>query len=80
MIRAGEIADFAGAARRLDLTRARVSQIASLLLLAPTIQEAILAMPPVTSGRDPVTERQLRPLTAEPNWDRQLSMWRQIDV
>ena len=46
----------------------------------PTIQGAILAMPPVTNGRDPVTERQLRPITGEADWNRQLTMWRQINV
>ncbi len=80
MVRDGEIADYADAARRLNLTRARVTQIANLLLLAPKIQEAILSLPPITEGRDPITERQLRPITAEPDWNKQLSMWRQINV
>ncbi len=80
MVRGGEIADYADAARRLNLTRARVTQITNLLLLAPEIQEGILDLPLVTNGRDPVTERQLRPIVAEPDWNKQLSMWRQINV
>ena len=80
MIRNGELDDLAEAARRLNLTRARVTQITNLLLLAPAIQEAILDLPLVTDGRDPVTERQLRPIAAEPEWNRQLEMWRQINV
>ena len=80
MIRNGELDDLAEAARRQNLTRARVTQITNLLLLAPGIQEAVLGMPLVTNGRDPVTERQLRPIAAEPDWNRQLSMWRQINV
>ena len=80
MIRSGELDDLADAARRLNLTRARLSQITNLLLLAPAIQEAILGMPLVTEGRDPVTERQLRPITADPDWNKQLTMWRQINV
>ena len=78
MIRAGELRDLAHAAEVLRLTRARMTQIVSLTLLAPAIQQAILALPPVTEGRDPVTERQLRPVAAEPVWDRQLAMWRKI--
>ena len=80
MVRVGEITDYAEAARRLGLTRARISQITSLLLLAPPIQEAILDLPPVTNGRDPISERQLRPIAAEPDWSKQLELWRQIDV
>ena len=80
MVRNGELDDMAEAARQLNLTRARVTQITNLLLLAPRIQEAILDLPPVTNGRGPVTERQLRPIAAEPDWNRQLSMWRQINV
>ena len=57
MVRDGEFTDHADAARRLRLTRARITQITSLLLLAPTIQEAILDLPPVTTGRDPISER-----------------------
>jgi len=80
MMRGGEITDLAEAARRMTLTRARVTQIANLLLLAPEIQEAILDLPLVTDGCDRVTERQLRPIAAEPEWNRQLEMWRQINA
>jgi hypothetical protein len=74
-IRAGELDDLAHAARVLGLTRARVTQIANLTLLAPAIQEEILAMPPVTVGRDVVTERTLRAIVAEPVWKRQRELW-----
>ncbi len=59
MVRDGEIADYADAARRLGLTRARVTQITNLLLLSPEIQTEILDLPPVAKGRDPVSERRL---------------------
>jgi hypothetical protein len=74
-VRAGELDDLAHAARVFGLTRARVTQLVNLTLLAPTIQAEILAMPPVTVGRDPVTERTLRPIVAEPVWERQVGMW-----
>ena len=74
-IRAGELDDLARAARVFGLTRARVTQIVNLMLLAPEIQEAILGMLPVTVGRDPITERTLRPVVAEPVWERQASLW-----
>ena len=78
MVQAGAFRDYADAARRLRLTRARVSQITSLVLLAPQIQEAILDLPPVVNGRDPITERQLRVIVAEPDWNAQRDLWNQI--
>ena len=80
MIRNSELDDLADTARRLNLTRARVTQVMNLLLLAPEIQEAVLDMPLVTNGHDTITERQLRPIVAEPDWNKQLSMWRQINA
>ncbi len=77
-IRAGELRDLAHAADVMGLTRARVTQIANLTLLAPEIQEEILSAPPITEGRDPISERQLRPIAAEPVWDRQMALWRAL--
>ena len=75
-IRDGELRDYAHAAKVLGLTRARVSQISGLTLLAPAIQEAILNMP--ESRRDAVTERQLREIVTEPLWERQMRLWRLV--
>lgn len=77
-LRDGELSDLATVARRASLTRARVTQILGLLLLAPDIQEAILSLPPFTRGRDPMPERALRPLVAEPNWSAQRRRWARI--
>ena len=77
-VRTGEFRDLANAARRLGLTRARVSQITNLLLLAPEIQEAILSFSRVESGHDPVSERALRSIAGEPIWDRQMRKWEQV--
>jgi len=78
MVRAGELRDLAHAARVMGLTRARVTQVMNLLLLAPEIQEAILTLPPVTKGRDTVTERTLRRIVAEAEWDRQRLLWNDV--
>ena len=75
MIRTGELKDLADAAQVFGVTRARMTQIASLLLLAPEIQEQILYLPLVTNRRDPVTERALRRIVAELDWKRQLELW-----
>jgi len=78
LVRDGEVADYADLARLGYVTRARVTQIMNLLNLAPDIQEAILFLPPVDSGRDPVIERDLRPIAAIANWRKQRALWSQV--
>ncbi len=70
-IRSGEVRDWAEAARLVGVTRARMTQIAKMLLLAPQIQETILNLSNVTRGPDPVTERALRAAAAEVDWRNQ---------
>ncbi len=55
----GEFSDYADMARSLGFTRARVTQIMDLLLLAADIQEEILFLE-VTPGAQPISERVLR--------------------
>src|SRR4051812_12047968 len=59
LIADGEAPNYAALACLAHVSRARVTQIANLTLLAPGIQEAILFLPPVIKGRDPLTEREL---------------------
>ncbi len=75
LITSGAIADQAEAARLGHITRARMTQIINLLLLAPDIQEAILNLPRVTRGRDPIVETHLRRLVQERSWTRQREAW-----
>ena len=75
MIQNGELRDLADAARAIGFTRARLTQIMNLLLLAPAIQEAILELPQVTTKRDPISERSLRRIVAEPDWNKQWALW-----
>jgi len=77
-IQAGQLRDLADAARLLGLTRARVTHVMNLTLLAPAIQAEILDLPPTVTGRDRIAERQLRPIVSQPDWDAQIRIWRQI--
>lgn len=77
LIREGQISDQAELARLGHITRARVTQIMNLLLLAPDIQEDILHLPLVKRGRDPLRERHLRPITAVLDWRKQRRLWRE---
>lgn len=78
LIRDGEIKDYAEVARLGQVTRARVTQIMNLLHLAPDIQEAVLHLPRTEQGRDPITERDLRPLAAAADWRKQRVLWKRM--
>jgi hypothetical protein len=78
LIRDGVVRDYADLARLGYVTRARLTQIMNLRLLAPDIQEEILFFPKTTTGRDPVSERNLRRITAIVRWDRQRKAWREM--
>ena len=78
LVRRGEVADYADLARLGHVTRARMSQIINLLNLAPDIQEQILFLPLTTHGRDPIGERNLRPICAMADWKEQRSRWRKL--
>jgi len=75
MIRDGDVRDYADLARFGHVSRARLSQIMDLLLLAPDIQEQILFIEPVVDGDDPVRERQLRGIVAVLDWRKQRRVW-----
>jgi hypothetical protein len=74
----GVVADQADLARLGHVTRARVTQIMNLLCLAPDIQEELLLLPRVGRGRDPIHERQLRPIAAVADWRKQRQMWSRL--
>lgn len=76
-IEAGEFRDYADVARAHGLTRARLTQVMNLLLLAPAIQEDVLDLE-VLPGREPITERDLRRVLGSLVWEEQRGIWKQI--
>ena len=78
MLARGEVQDFADLARLGYVTRARITQIMDLTLLAPDIQEEILFLPRTTAGRDPLKEKAVRAIAAVHHWHRQRKMWASI--
>ncbi len=78
LIRSGHVPSYAALARLVGVSRARVTQIANLTLLAPDVQEAILFLPPAVKGPGWITERGLRPLVAEPDWVKQRGLWESL--
>ncbi len=75
LVNSGDVRDYADLARLGQVSRARITQIMNLLLLAPDIQEEILFLPRTMKGRDPISERDLRPIAAIPHWNRQRKIW-----
>ncbi|HQR42645.1 MAG TPA: hypothetical protein PLX97_08170 [Gemmatales bacterium] len=71
----GVVKDYAELARLGMVSRARISQIMNLLLLAPDIQEAILFLPKTVAGHDPIKLKHLQPICLEMDWGRQRERW-----
>jgi hypothetical protein len=72
-ISAGRIRDQGDAALRLGLSRPRITQLLALLGLAPDLQEHVLFLEAV-DGVEPLTERDLRPVTRALCWADQRAM------
>ena len=75
LIAEGRVPNYTALARLAHVSRARITQIVNLTLLAPDIQEAILFLPPVHQGPDTIIERDLRSIAAEPDWNCQRTLW-----
>lgn len=71
----GEFADLAAMARALGFTRARISQLMDLLLLAPDIQQEILHLQ-FPAGAQPFSERDVRDRVLQSLvWGEQRKLW-----
>ena len=80
LVRDGVVASYADLARLGHVTRARVTQIMNLLNLAPDLQEALLFLPRVEAGRDPIVLRDLQPIALTTDWVAQRRMWRALTL
>jgi hypothetical protein len=76
-LRDGELDNYAAIGRLGHVSRARVSQIMNLLNLAPDIQEAILHLPRIATGRAPLLLAQLQPIASTLDWRTQRQLWRE---
>jgi len=78
LLQQGLIADYATLARLGHVSRARVTQIMNLAVLAPDIQETLLFLPRTQRGRDPIQLRHLQPLTRIADWGEQRERWQAL--
>jgi len=70
----GDLRDYAEAARLFGLSRARITQVMNLVLLAPSIQARILA------GDTTVWERGLRPVLRAAVWEEQEVLFARVQM
>ena len=67
LVESGQVKGYAEAARRLGITRARMSQVMNLVNLSAPVQEELLL------GRVQLSERRLRSLLTTAEWAEQLA-------
>ena len=72
MLRKGVVADQSELAHICEVTQPRITQIMNLLHLAPDIQERLLFLPRVESGKEEVCLKDLQGVAREWRWERQL--------
>ena len=80
LIQSKAFVDQAELARLGHVSRARLTQIMNLLLLAPEIQEDLLFLPLVTEGRCGIHLRLLQPITQVTDWSAQRQMWANLNL
>ena len=78
LVRSGSLASYAAAARLGHVSRARVSQIMSLLNLAPDLQEQVLFLRHPACGRAPLALRQVLRVAEVLDWPEQRRRWRKL--
>ncbi len=78
MIRHGEVTDYADIVRLTGFTRARITTMMDLTLLAPDIQEQILMWSRVRGERDAPSEKKVARIASVPGWEEQRRRWRGV--
>lgn len=78
LLRDGVVQDYAELARLGRVSRARLTQVMNLLLLAPDLQEQVLFLPPTLRGRDPIRLALLQPIALTSDWARQRARWEEL--
>ena len=75
LVDGAEVADDTDLARLAHVSRARITQIMNLTLLARDTQEAILFLRRTHGRRGPIREHQVRPICAVLDWRKQRRRW-----
>jgi hypothetical protein len=75
LLRTGKVKDYAELARLGQVSRARITQVMNLCLLAPDVQEQILFLPPIEHGRDRLWLSLVQRVALELNFQKQRRLW-----
>jgi hypothetical protein len=78
LVRSGVLGSYAAAARLGHVSRARMSQILSLLNLAPDLQEQLLFLQHPARGRAAPVLRHVLQVAAALDWNEQRRRWRKL--
>ncbi|MFN7878262.1 MAG: hypothetical protein ACK5PB_23290 [Pirellula sp.] len=78
LIRKSHVRDYAEIATLGHVTRARVTQIMNLRLLAPDIQEQLINRSRIASGRDSINLREMQSVVLQSDWEMQRVLWGSI--
>jgi hypothetical protein len=78
LVRSGALGSYAAAARLGRVSRARMSQIAALVHLAPDLQEQLLFLQRPSRGRTAPVLRLVLHVAAAIDWDEQRRRWRRL--
>jgi DNA invertase Pin-like site-specific DNA recombinase len=78
LIASGVVSNYRAVAQVARVSRSRVTQMTSLLNLAPDIQEEILFLPATEARQFRISEPALRKLTATLLWNQQREQWRTL--
>ena len=78
LVKSGTVSSYAAAARLGHVSRARLSQILSLLNLAPDLQEELLFLQRPARGRQSLVLRRVLSVAALLDWHEQRRRWRKL--
>jgi hypothetical protein len=78
LIASGVVSNYTAVAQVARVSRSRVTQMTSLLNLAPDIQEEILFLSAAEARQLRISEPSLRKLTATLLWNQQREQWRNL--
>ncbi len=78
LIADGTVSDYSELAELAQVSRARITQIMNLNLLAPDIQEKLLFMELFRTGRDTLILMEVQSVALEIDWKRQHPLWAEL--
>jgi hypothetical protein len=78
LLRSGVVRDYRELADLGHVTRARISQIMTLLNLGPDLQEMLLFLPRTERGRAPIILRDVLPIATTIEWPKQRRLWQRL--